>query len=322
MSLKKYLIILISSLVLLGTVITLYFVLPHQIDDEVVKRSDEYLHYAQYFNFELSADESYYSITGLKDRHQKDNVIMIPNTIDNIPVKKLIGDQQNFFSWRHIKQIDIPASIEYIGTDENDEGILHGGTYGNNIFIEPSSELTAINVSNDNKVYSSVDGVLYNKDQTYLLRYPNMKNADNENLRFTVPDNVKYIYAHCFYYNSTINRITLGENVEEIMEEAFYSCSKLRNIEVNNNLKVIGQLAFKESTLLSIKLPEGFLKVGVRSFGGCNELEYVYLPSSIDMVGLNAFSNCRKITIYTPSSNVDRLKEMDSLKGINVLPED
>ncbi len=55
--------------------------------------------------------------------------------------------------------------------------------------------LTAINVDKNNAVYSSVDGVLFNKKKTELIAYPNAKkDAD-----YTIPDGVKTLSEFAFY---------------------------------------------------------------------------------------------------------------------------
>ncbi len=320
MNQKKYLIILSASLVLLGAVIALYFILPKATLEKVTKKSDEYIYYADIFNFTLSDDESYYAITSLKERHQKDQNITIPKSIDNIPVKKWIGDQGNFTSWRYIKQVDIPETIEYIGDSMEDEGILHGGTYGNKIMICEGSELVSFNVNKDNPVYRSVDGVLFSKDLSVLIRYPNAKVGDQPNLWYNISSDVKEVYDYAFYRNTKLNRVTLGENVEKINSFAFCECINLKNVDLNNKVTEIGQLAFKETGLIRIDLPNTIESLGVRAFGSNEDLEYVYIPSSIKSIKENCFSICKLLKVYTESENIEYLKSLYSWKNIEILP--
>ena len=56
--------------------------------------------------------------------------------------------------------------------------------------------LENINVSPDNPVYKSIDGVLFSKDGKKLIWYPPTK---NEGKSYTVPNSVKTIASRAFY---------------------------------------------------------------------------------------------------------------------------
>ncbi len=88
------------------------------------------------------------------------------------------------------------------------------------------SNLKEIIVDKDNPVYSSRDGVLFNKDRTELLYYPDGRELQE----YTIP-----------------------ETVSEISDNAFSSCRKLLDIELSNLLsskareRVFERDCFKES---------------------------------------------------------------------------
>jgi len=90
-------------------------------------------------------------------------------------------------------------------------------------FIE-CSNLTAIYVNADNTEYSSVDGVLYNKDKTYLHTYP-MKKYKGFDYSFSIPDGVKNIGYFSFYGNKILTNITIPDSVINIEQYAFCQCS-------------------------------------------------------------------------------------------------
>ena len=322
MNKKNFIIILFSSLGLLTIVVILYFVLPKPVEKEKIVYSDDYLKNEEIFNFNLSTDKSYYIITGLKTKHQKDVVINIPNTIDDIPVKKLIGDQGNFTSWKNISQIVIPKNIEYIGVDEEDDGYLNGGTYGSSFFIASDNSLREFIVSEENETYSSYDGVLYNKDKTILLRYPNAKTGDSATLRYNIIDGVTEIYEKAFYMNKMLVSITMPNTVISIGSQAFYKCNNLTNVTFSSSLLSISTSAFFECGLQRIDLPESITEIRSRVFGYNELLEYVYIPSSVLVIGTNAFTNCPNVILYTPIDNVDNLKEMESVKNITIQPSE
>ena len=59
--------------------------------------------------------------------------------------------------------------------------------------------LASINVDNDNPLYSSIDGVLFDKDQMVLMYYPIGK-TDKE---YIIPDGTIYVYDSAFYIGSS-----------------------------------------------------------------------------------------------------------------------
>lgn len=92
-----------------------------------------------------------------------------------------------------------------IGSNVKAENELDYSTFGY------CSNLTNINVSDLNPYYSSIDGVLYNKEVTQLLVCPNAKTT------VTIPSSVNSI--HFKYYENA---------------GAFTGCSKLTEIHVGN----------------------------------------------------------------------------------------
>lgn len=290
--------------------------------DNVEKKSDEYIKYSEIFQLQLSSDETYYSILRLKNTEL--TTVEIPNTIDDIPVKKLLAhtDSNNFASWNNCITIRIGKNIEYIGTDSTNEGVLNGGSLGDN-FLGSLSKAAAIIVDEGNLVYASKDGVLYNKDFSVLIRYPNNKVDSSESFNVIIPDTVKTIYHKAFYYNTKINKVVLGAEVENIGNLAFIGCSKLSTITFNNKLKTIGQSAFKDCDLTSVKLPETVESLSELCFAYNEFLDYCYIGEACKNFGKDVFFETSKLfTIATPSSNLKVLEEIEVLKGYQKRAED
>ena len=286
------------------------------------KKSDEYIYYSEIFSLKLSDDKSYYSITRLKDTTLTS--VEIPATIDNIPVKKLMGnkDSNNFSSWNNCITIRIGKNIEYIGTEVENNGVLNGGTLGDN-FLSSISKVSTIIVDEDNKVYASRDGVLYNKDFTVLIRYPNNKVDTTESFNIVIPDTVTTIYNRAFYYNDKITKLILGKNVEHIGNLAFTGCTKLSTITFNDKLKTIGQAAFKDCDFTSIKLPETVESLSDLCFATNDNLDYCYIGKNCTEFGRNIFSEAsKKFVIATSSDNLTNLEQLEVLKQYQKRAED
>lgn len=100
--------------------------------------------------------------------------------------------------------------------------------------------VTEINVSPDNPVYSSVDGVLFNKDKTELLDFP----MCSKSVSYTIPNGVRRIEAYAFYKSATLSTITMPNSVIYISMGAFLHCSGLTTFQIPNSVTEIGGVAF------------------------------------------------------------------------------
>lgn len=98
------------------------------------------------------------------------------------------------------------------------------GVEGSSIF---SPKIKEINVSEKNARLSSENGVLYNKDKTILIRYPQAKNGS-----FIIPDTVEEISASAFKNCKFLTEIKIPDTIKKIGEMAFAGCSLLKEIEV------------------------------------------------------------------------------------------
>lgn len=113
--------------------------------------------------------------------------------------------------------------------------------------------LTAINVNAANGAYSSVDGILYNKNQTTLIQCPGAKSG-----AFTIP--------------GSVTNIGVG---------AFFGCSGLTSVTIPNSVTNIGAYAFSGcSGLTSVTIPGTVTSIGEVPFGGCSALTTINVDTS------------------------------------------
>lgn len=92
-------------------------------------------------------------------------------------------------------------------------------------FISLCRGLANINVSPNNKNYSSIDGVLFNKDGTELLAYT----GGNDRSEYTIPDGVTTVCENAFF-GCYIRTLTIPVSVIEIDDSAFENCDSLKNV--------------------------------------------------------------------------------------------
>lgn len=164
------------------------------------------------------------------------------------------------------------------------------------------SSLTAINVNYENENYTSVDGILFNKDKTVLLRYPHAK-AGSE---YIVPDYVNSIGSNAFQDCGTqLNSIVIPDTAAgTIGEYAFDGCLGLESVTIGNSITLIDTRAFWECTnLKSVIIGNSVTSIGTDAFEDCTNLETVVLGNSVETIGDRAFYNCQKLqSINFPES--------------------
>ena len=123
---------------------------------------------------------------------------------------KTLGDSA--FSWcTFLGGFSIPASLESIGTSA--------------FFM--CTSISEYKVDGENKSFSSDEnGVLFNKDKTYLIYYPTANTASE----YIIPDGVSSISARAFSPTLNLKKVTVPDSVEAIGELAFAQCSNLTDV--------------------------------------------------------------------------------------------
>ena len=155
--------------------------------------------------------------------------IILNEGIEEILYNAIIGSYK-------IEKIDIPKSVKYIHTfglhtSLQTDIVYSGGEIGKII-----ANLKEINVHPDNEYYSSLDGVLFNKDQTVLLKYPEGKLGKV----YVVPDTVTEISGTGFSRCHQIEELVISDNVTSITAaHPFIFCAHLTKIYFSSNLSLI-----------------------------------------------------------------------------------
>lgn len=136
--------------------------------------------------------------------------------------------------------------------------------------------LESINVIGDSQTFTSVDGVLFNKDKTRLIKYPVAK-ADES---YTVPESVSEMEDYAFKYCTLLKNVILPDSLKIIPSYAFEKCENLESVEFGNNVTIIEDGAFYCcSSLKSIELPDSLEEIDSIAFFYCNKRNYSVLQS-------------------------------------------
>ena len=85
-------------------------------------------------------------------------------------------------------------------------------------------------VGSDNGNYSSENGVLFNKDKTFLLQYPAGKAGE-----YQIPDSVTDIRHRAFIGCTGLTSVMIPDSVTDISVDAFIGCTALKRVTVLSN---------------------------------------------------------------------------------------
>jgi len=242
--------------------------------------------------------------------NSSDKNIEVPEEINGLPVTVIYGmafyqsDAESIKLPSSLKRIEIMAfydcdSLTSIDIPEGTEEIMAQSFYqcdnlteinipstcselGSNAFSS-CKNLTAINVAEGNPTYKSSDGIIFNTDETELIKYP-----DGKNSVYKLPDSVKIVADYAFSENVNITEINLN-NAESIGNDSMSFCENLKKVSAKK-LKSIGEYAFYECTSLNeLKLSSSLETVGQFAVYQCPELLSVRLGKNITEINECAF---------------------------------
>ncbi|MDE7365299.1 MAG: leucine-rich repeat domain-containing protein [Ruminococcus sp.] len=144
------------------------------------------------------------------------NEIVLPETV------KTIGERA--FTYTNITSINIPEKIKHINKD---------------CFID-CKQLENISISEKNEHYTSLDGVLFDKDMKTLIYYP----CGKKDSCYAVPDGVEVIQKLAFWSCNSLRSVTFPESMRWIESCSFQDCKNLEHITIPCCEMVMNSKAF------------------------------------------------------------------------------
>ena len=253
-----------------------------------------------------------------------DNTFYGCNLLENVKLPKNLKyiRKNAFYGCKSIANIEIPESVECIcsgafsftniseiSIPDNtlfnvyDNTYAYARAYDENTFtFYGCSNLKKINISENNKNYINVDGVIFNKDKTTIECYP----AGKDDKEYVIPNTVQNVeQLYTFAYCNNLKKLTIS-NIELINKYLIYECENLEIIEIEDGVKNILPGAIQECYNIS----EIYIK------GNTEISDY----DSKDFEFINNKSNdkvSKEITIYCKAdSNAQQYAQKHNLKYV------
>ncbi|MBQ6430764.1 MAG: leucine-rich repeat protein [Oscillospiraceae bacterium] len=198
-----------------------------------------------------------------------------------------------FYNCECITALTIPAAM----TDFNPKAVAL------------CASLAAFDVAEGNPAFAVRDGILFSKEGSVLVCYPQGKAGE----AYVVPDGVKEIGDAAFqsaeirqislpdgltklgdgaFACSGLTEFTLPKTVSTVPEALLGGCAALEKVTLHEGVTAIGPMAFTSCTALAkIDLPVGLQRIGNYAFCFCAALREATLPEGLTELGYNAFSH-------------------------------
>ena len=199
------------------------------------------------------------------------SIVIEEGTISTLPTFFWFG----YSGVSRLAEIRIPSNIRYIDSNTISNSLSH---------------THAITVAEDNPYFTSVDGVLYSKDMTSLIKYPGAR----EGVYYHVPDTVTSVSQYAFMYIYRLKYLDLRDTgIVTLDSNLLYKCTMQMNIN----------------------LPARLSRMNVGTFDTYN-MQKLYVPASVITIS-EAFSmnNAAENVVYYTNSDTARIKEVCDAKG-------
>ena len=239
--------------------------------------------------------------------------LTLPDSLQNI-------GSAAFYGCSSLTEITLPKNIQFIGMGA----------------FTRCSSLTKLQIAADASHFATKDGILFNKEMTTLLKYPDGKTAAS----YRIPQGVTTISDYAFEYVPTLTSITCPEGIDSIGHYAFTACPDLAKITLPASFTKMGSGPFAlchKLTTLSVapdnpsytsdnnilfnkqknvlicypagkqetqyEVPAGVTEIGSQAFCGCSALTQINIPQSVTKMGPLAFDECSLLeTVNIPEA--------------------
>lgn len=201
------------------------------------------------------------------------------------------------FNYSNISSINLPTSLTSIGIYAFQQNYLTDIFIPKNVnnigrWAFDCETLENIKVDSNNKFYSSLSGVLFDKSLHNIVCFPAGK-AGN----YTIPYSVRTIKRGAFY-NSKISSLNISNSVNNIETLAFHNCD----------------------SLCSVTLPSSLKHIYGQPFWYCPNIKNIYYNTTNPIITEESIFNkvmYSKATLYVPKYAIPTFKSTNPWKNFS-----
>lgn len=250
---------------------------------------------------------------------------------------KSIGESA--FTGSKIQSVTIPSSVNNIGVrafenskyltdiyfnvDEGDElmvgeGAFNGCTALKSLTIPArytafspevlgdNASIENISVAEDHETYSSVNGLLCNKEGDTLIYCPAGRRG-----ALRIPSGIRTIGEEAFKDCANLTSLVIPAFVTKIEDNAFENCKKLTSVTFAGgnslgNALTVGANAFLNCESLSkvtFENNSNVVALGDGSFSGCSKLTSIKIPATVRNMTAGLFTGCENLVTVEVDEN-------------------
>lgn len=181
----------------------------------------------------------------------------IPAAIEGLPVTSI--DDHAFTGCANVTSLRVPSTVVQIGR----------------FAFLGCPNLVSVEVEPGNPVYSSADGVLFNRERTALLRVPEGRTGS-----YAIP-----------------------AGVTSLEWLSFYGCTGLRQVTIPDSVRTIGLAVFAGCTGLSeVTIGRGVGSIWVDAFERCPSLNAIYFRGNAPASAGDVFPDANPTVYYLPGT--------------------
>lgn len=167
-----------------------------------------------------------------------------------------------------------------------------------------------VELCDENPYYKSIDGAIYTKDGSTLVKYPSLRHDD-----VSIPEGVNTIASNAFC-GCKLKKVVFPSTMRTILPRAFYNCPNLEKIdfgtgiediglghggsiisqcplfkelELPSQVRTIAESAFEECDFERVELNEGLVQIYDNVFKARHKKREITLPSSLLYIGEHNF---------------------------------
>lgn len=265
--------------------------------------------------------------------------LVIPSELDGYPVT-VIGERA--FAETKIASVIVPDSVVALGEDAfwfcvqlksiyigSGLAEIHGESF------EECYRLEKFEVSEENASFSSLDGVLFDKEKTVLYRAPLAMQGE-----YVVPESVLLIWNYAFQNCGKLVSVVIQDGVVGIGNWAFSQCFRMERIRIPSTVMVVGEHAFGMTDNLQYStyhvgrylgneenpyhvfvdtlyaneeiclVRYGTVVIAGSAFYGDQKMVYLEIPETVLVIGPDAFFNCLSLEAVLYTGTLEQLEQL------------